>query len=104
MYTLVEDYVVDRVKEDLSDSDRAKVREAKKALRRDPRTAGYEARQQGDESWQISIPVGIRKILLGYDIDDKQRLVTLNYMKWDRLREFIDWTMGLLGPEPGKRK
>jgi len=104
MYTLVEDYVVDTVKNDLSDSDKAKVREAKKTLRKDPRPATYEAQQQEDESWQISIFIGVRKILLGYDIDDKQRLITLTYLKWDRFREALDWTMGLLGPEPGKRK
>jgi hypothetical protein len=104
MYTLIEDYVTDTVRDDLSENDKPKVREAKKKLKKDPRPATYEAQQQEDGSWQISIFIGVRKILLGYDIDDKQRLITLNYLKWDRFREALDFLMGLLGPEPGKRK
>lgn len=104
MYTIVEDSVIDEVKDDLSEDGRKKVRDAKAALRKNPKTADYGAKEQKDGSWQIAISVGVRKVLLGYDIDEKQRLILLNYLKWDRFREVLDWTIGLLAPEPGKKK
>jgi hypothetical protein len=104
MYTLVESRDIDDVREDLSLKDRKKVQSVKSALRKDPYPALCGSRKQKDGSWQISIPIGVRRILVGYDVDEKQRLVLLNYMKWDGFREVLDSVVGLFKIDPGKNR
>lgn len=105
MYEIVDDYLLDRLPlASLSPDEKEKLAAAQEALKQSGRPIMYGFRQLRDGSWQISIPMGIRRILLGYDIDDKKQLVTLNYVKWDKFREAIDWTVGLLGNEPGGKK
>jgi hypothetical protein len=104
MYTVVESEVIDDVREDLSLEDRKKVQGVKSGLRKDPYSELYGGTTQKDGSWQISIPIGVRRILVGYDIDEDRRLVILNYVKWERFREALDFVIGLFEADPGKRK
>jgi hypothetical protein len=76
----------------------------RKALEAEGCTKGYECEDQDDGSVQISIPVGIRRMLLGYDIDEVNQVIFLNYLKWDGLREKLDWLAGLLGNDPGRKQ
>ncbi|MGB8988288.1 MAG: hypothetical protein WCC37_16925 [Candidatus Sulfotelmatobacter sp.] len=46
----------------------------------------------------------MRKALVGFDRDDQQHLVFLNYVKWDRYREALDWAAEFLAGDPGKKK
>lgn len=103
MYTLIDDYLEDRV--DIGNLPPAASRalsEVLKSLQAKGRTdPAYSCREQSDGSFQVSIPVGIKQMLLGYDIDRKQRVIFLNYVKWNSFREVLDWVKGLLENEPG---
>jgi hypothetical protein len=105
MYTIVAEALVDKVEIDsLSASARRKLEDAKRALQAEGRPAFYGCKKQRDGSFQIVIPVGMRRMLLDYDIDEKQHHVVLRYLKWDWFREAIDWTIDLLGNVPGGKK
>jgi hypothetical protein len=39
---------------------------------------------------------------VGYDVKEKDGVIILGYAKWDRFREALEWTLGLLANEPGK--
>jgi hypothetical protein len=104
MYRIVESYVIDDLRQGFSLDDRMKVHSAKRALRKNPYPTEYRSKKKKDGSWQISIPIGVRRILVGYDVDEKQRLVLLNYMKWDGFREVLDSVVGLFKIDPGKNR
>lgn len=105
MYAIDAGDLVDRVDfENLEDDIQQKVNDALEKLTSDPRPALYDCKPQPDGSYQIALVVGRRRILLGYDIDSRNGVVSLNYLKWDWLRQAIDWTVGLLGNDPGGTK
>src|SRR5450755_843497 len=66
----------------LSRDEEKELKNARRALQSDSRPARYGCRQEGD-AWQIQIPCGGRKMLLGYEIYEKRKLIFLNYLKWD---------------------
>ena len=70
----------------------------------DVRPRSYGCKPRPDGSYEISIPVGLRRIVLGYEVDRKQGIIFVNYLKWDWFREALDWTVGLLGNEPGGKR
>ena len=104
MYSLNDDYLDDQVGVDeLPESAAKKLLGARKALEAEGRPNGYGCEDQDDGSVQISIPVGIRRMLLGYDVEEVNQVIFLNYLKWDSLRETLDWLAGLLGNDPGRK-
>lgn len=104
MYRLIDDYLDDQVGvQELSEAAAEKLGGAWIALATEGRPSDYACEEQEDGSWQISISIGIRKMLLGYDIDESNQVIFLNYLKWDGLRETLDWLAGLLGNEPGRK-
>jgi hypothetical protein len=104
MYSLNEHYLDDQVGvEDLRPSVARKLLGAKEAVAADGRPKGYDWEDQDDGSVEISIPVGIRRMLLGYDVDELNQVIFLNYLKGDGLREKLDWLAGLLGNDPGRK-
>src|SRR5258708_39496625 len=105
MYSLNEDYLADRVGvEDVPPIVARKLLSAKEAVAAEGRPKGYEWEDQDDGSVQIAVRVGIRRMLLGYDVDEVNQVIFLNYLKWDGLREKLDWLAGLLGNDPGRKQ
>jgi hypothetical protein len=105
MYAISDDDLIDEVEVDSLPTEAGKkVAEAITTLRTDYRPAFYHCQRQRDGSFQIAIPIGIRRMLLGYDVKEKRHIIFLNYLKWDWFREAIDWTIGLLGNEPGGKR
>lgn len=105
MYVIDTDGLVDRVDLDsLEDNALQKVKDALAHLATNAWPDAYACKPQPDGSYQISIPIGLRRLLLGYEVDGRHAVILLNYLKWDWLREALDWTVGLLGNEPGGKK
>ena len=104
MYGFVESQVDPDVRSEFSAEAKEKFKELRTALRKDPHAAGNDPKLQKDGSWQVGFGVGLRKALIGFEVDDKQRLVFLNYVKWDQFREALDWTAEFLTGDPGKKK
>lgn len=104
MYGFEESHVAEDVRSEFSDEAKKKFQEIRTALRKEPHAAGPDRKLNKDGSWQVSFSVGLRKVLIGFDVDDKQRLIFLNYVKWDSVRRILDWTLGLLDAVPGGKK
>jgi hypothetical protein len=104
MYGFVESHVAPDVRKEFSDEAKEKFKELRAGLRKEPHAAGNDRKQLKDGSWQVSFRVGLREVLVGFEVDDKQRLIFLNYVKWDRFREALDWTAEFLSGDPGKKK
>ena len=104
MHGFVGHHVAPDVRSEFSDEAKEKFKELRAALRKEPHAAGHDRKLQKDGSWQVAFRVGLRKALVGFDRDDQQHLVFLNYVKWDRYREALDWAAEFLAGDPGKKK
>lgn len=107
MFQIIDDSLIDSVGMDsLPPAGKKEIENARKALQSDCRPAKYRCRQEGD-SWQIQIPYGDLRMLLGYDIFEKRALIFTNYLKWDETGPAIEetrslrkWLLGLLDHKP----
>ncbi len=107
MYEIIDDYLIDGVGlGGLSKEENGALESALAALAADRRPASYGCRQEGD-AWQIQIPCGGRKMLLGYEIYEKGKMIFLNYLKWDESSEEVEeagwfrrWVLPLLDHKP----
>lgn len=107
MYEVITDSLVDSVGiETLSPSDLAAYSKARRSLRSDSQPSSYGCRPEGD-AWQIQIACDRRRMLLGYDIYEKRKLIFLSYLRWDEDHEEIEkvgwfrkWVLPFLDHKP----
>lgn len=104
MYGFVENHVAPDVRNEFPDEAKQKFKELRIALRKEPYAVGDNRKPLKDGSCEVSFRVGLRKVVIGFEVDEKQQLIFLNWVKWDQYWEALDRIAEFLGGEPVKKK
>ena len=101
MYGFVDNDVAPDVRDEFSDEAKQKFKELRTALRKEPHAAGDNRKPGKDGSWEVSFRVGLRKVVIGFEVDERQQLIYLNWVKWNRYWEALDSFAKFLSGDPG---
>lgn len=100
-YQVIADYLDDRLGDDpLADHARAIAARIIVGVASEEVPDFCESKHKGDGSWQFAATAGTRWVLLGCDKDEVNRLIYLNYLKWDRWRQGAEWFAGIWMNDP----